>query len=190
MRRATARPMPGATPGPIAPMPSKPRSPATLLRKGGGKETRSISGGPIARRRSADRQGRTARSPRHKTQAAKAEQHERPGRWFWDALYGAEQTVGLTVDAVGEVEGIRVSAAPAPESQGPKAARRVHCAGVDRDRALERSVFGVEGVDFAVVKAEIADQKVAAELTETGRGKSDAPRRGQVVEGAVDQRLL
>src|ERR1700719_713322 len=35
-------------------------------------------------------------------------------------------------------------------------------------------------------KAEIADQQVAPKLTETGRGKSNAPRRG---EGTADDRF-
>ena len=85
------------------------------------------------------------------------------------------------VDAVGEVEGVRASViGSGPESQGPKTARRVADAGMDLDVALELKGVGVEGVDFAMGVAEIADQKVAAELTEfwPGRWRCPKARRG------------
>ena len=113
------------------------------------------------------RQGR-APPPRGQTQAAEAHKHHHPGRRFRDARYGAEQTCILIVDAVGEVEGVRASVlASAPESEGPKAARRVMGARIDVDRAFERVGHGVERVDLTVEEAEIADQKVAAELAES-----------------------
>src|SRR6266404_1664187 len=87
----------------------------------------------------------------------------------------------LAVDAVGEVEGVRaaVAAAAAPESQGPETARRLSRTGGDRDRAYQLVGLGIESVDFAVLEAEIAHQKVAAELAEIVRSNSDAPRSGE-----------
>src|SRR5258708_16812429 len=86
----------------------------------------------------------------------------------------------LAVDAVGEVEGVRaaVAAAAAPESQGPETARRLSRTGGDRDRAYQLVGLGIESVDFTVQEAEIAHQKVAAELAEIVRSDSDGPRSG------------
>src|SRR5215510_1349967 len=96
------------------------------------------------------------------------------------ALDCAEQTMRLAVDAVGEVEGARAAVlAAAPESQGPETARRVSLGQGDRDRAYQLVVLGIESVDFTVLKAEIAHQKVAAELAEIVRSDSDAPRSGE-----------
>src|SRR5262249_51771573 len=84
------------------------------------------------------------------------------------------------VDAVGEVEGGRAAVVgTAPESQGPETARRVSRTGGDRDRAFELVGLEIESVDFAVQEAEIAHQKVAAELAEIVRSDSDAPRSGK-----------
>src|SRR5262245_65273673 len=86
----------------------------------------------------------------------------------------------LAVDAVGEVEGARAAVvAAAPESQGPETARRVSRTGGDRDRAFELVGLEIESVDFALQEAEIAHQKVAAELAEIVRSDSDAPRSGE-----------
>ena len=87
----------------------------------------------------------------------------------------------LAVDAVREVKGVGIAVAAAnAKAEGPEAARRVADAGVNRDGAEECPSHGVEGADTGVDKAKIADQQVASELTETGRCKSNAPRRGEV----------
>src|SRR5258707_4451261 len=92
----------------------------------------------------------------------------------------AEQTMRLALDTVGEVEGVRAAVvAAAPENQGPETARRVSRTGGDRDRAFETVGLGIESVDFAVLEAEIAHQKVAAELAEIVRSFNDAPRSGE-----------
>jgi hypothetical protein len=81
----------------------------------------------------------------------------------------------LAVDAVGEVEGVRAAVfAAAPESQGPETAWRLSRTGGDRDRAYQLVGLGIESVDFTVQVAEIAHQKVAAELAEIVRSYSDA----------------
>jgi hypothetical protein len=88
--------------------------------------------------------------------------------------YGAKQPVHLAVDAIGEEEGGGAPIAPpGPEAEGPKAARHV-AANINRDRAQECPVERVEGVNLAGDKAEIADQQVAAERTEIGRGDGNA----------------
>jgi hypothetical protein len=52
-------------------------------------------------------------------------------------------------------------------------------------------VSGVEGIDFAGDKAEIADQQVVRELTETGWGESNAPRRGELAsDDCLQQRAI
>src|SRR5439155_1675846 len=68
--------------------------------------------------------------------------------------YGAEQPVRLAVDPVGEVEGIGIAVTAAdPELEGPKPARRVALADIDRDRPTElsgrRGEGAVEYVDAA-----------------------------------------
>src|SRR5947209_2951203 len=68
----------------------------------------------------------------------------------------------------------------------PKATRSIAAAGTDCDGALERPGCRIEGVDLAGDKAEIADQQVAAKLTETGRSQGNAPGRD---ERAADDRL-
>src|SRR5262249_46989250 len=86
----------------------------------------------------------------------------------------------LAVDAVGEVEGTRAAVvAAAPESQGPETARRLSRTGGDRDRAFELVGLEIESVDLALPEAEIAHQKVAAELAEIVRSDSDAPWSGE-----------
>ena len=87
----------------------------------------------------------------------------------------------LAVDAIGEIEGVGVAVHAAdPEFKRPQATRSIAAAGIDRDRALERSGYRVEGVDLAGDEAEIADQQVAAELAETGWSQGNAPRRGEL----------
>jgi hypothetical protein len=103
--------------------------------------------------------------------------------------------VRLTVDTIGEEEGVGASvAAPGPEAESPKAAwrvgdARVADANVNRDRAQERPGCGIEGVNLAGDEAEIANQQVAAERTETGRGESNAPWSGEGDGGAAKDRL-
>src|SRR5262245_34968949 len=108
------------------------------------------------------------------------------------ALDCAEQTMRLAVDAVGEVEGVRaaVAGAAAPEHQGPETARRLSRTGGDRDRAYQLVVLGIESVDFTVLKAEIAHQKVAAELAEIVRSDSNAPRSGERCVRATEQHSM
>src|SRR6516164_8188813 len=101
--------------------------------------------------------------------------------------YGAEQPVGLAVDPVGEVEDIGAAVAAAdPELDRPEAARHV-AARIDRDRSMQLSVARDEGVNFAVAKAEVADQHIIAEPAETGWCDRDSPRRGEAT--ARDQFL-
>ena len=105
----------------------------------------------------------------------------------WYRRQRREEPVRFGVDPIGEVEGIGAPVlAPGPEVEGPKAARPEAGDRVDRDRTEERSGDGVEGIDLAVEKAEVTNQQVAAERTETGRRKSDAPRCGKL---AADQGL-
>src|SRR5215470_9302341 len=97
----------------------------------------------------------------------------------------------LTVDAVGEVEGARATvSAAAPESQGPETTRPLSRTGEDRDRAFELVGLAIESVDFAVQEAEIAHQKVAAELAEIVRSDSDAPRSGERGVTAAEQHSM
>src|SRR5262245_27102553 len=97
----------------------------------------------------------------------------------------------LAVDAVGEVEGARAAiVAAAPESQGPETARRLSRTGGDRDRAFELVGLEIESVDFAVLKAEIAHQKVAAEFAEIVRRDGDAPRSGERGVRAAEQHSM
>src|ERR1700745_3014032 len=103
----------------------------------------------------------------------------------------AEQTMRLAIDAVGEVEGVRAAVvAAAPESQGPETARRLSRTGGDRDRAYQLVGLGIESVDFTVQEAEIAHQKVAAELAEIVRSDSDAPRSGERGVRAAEQHSM
>ena len=60
----------------------------------------------------------------------------------------------------------------------------------DRDRAYQLVVLGIESVDFAVQEAEIAHQKVAAELAEIVRSDSDAPRSGERGVRAAEQHSM
>src|SRR5215510_9789409 len=97
----------------------------------------------------------------------------------------------LAVDAVGEVEGARAAVvAAAPESQGPETARRVSRTGGDRDRAFELVGLEIESVDFALQEAEIAHQKIVAELAEIVRSDSDAPRSGERGVRAAEQHSM
>ena len=75
--------------------------------------------------------------------------------------YGAEQPVRLAVDPVREVEGIGIAVAAAdPELEGPKPARRMALADIDRDRPTELPGRRVEGVDPAIEKAREACRPV------------------------------
>src|ERR1044072_1272247 len=99
--------------------------------------------------------------------------------------------MSLAVDAVGEVEGARAAvSAAAPESQSPEAARCVSRTGGDRDRAFELVGVEIESVAFARLEAEIAHQKVAAELAEIVRSDSDAPRSGERAVRAAEQHAM
>src|SRR5262245_8246691 len=97
----------------------------------------------------------------------------------------------LAVDAVGEVEGVlaAVVGAAAPKSQCPETARHVSRRG-DRDRAYQLVGLEIESVDFTVVEAEIAHQKIAAELAEIVRSDSDAPRSGERGVRAAEQHSM
>src|SRR5262249_45982030 len=105
--------------------------------------------------------------------------------------YGTEQPVCLAVDPVGEVQDIGAAVvAFDPEVDRPEAAslepdlpifgiRLSLSARFDRDRAAKLPVGRVEGVDFAMEKAEVADQQMIAEPAEASRCKSNAPRCGK-----------
>src|SRR3979490_3444598 len=94
----------------------------------------------------------------------------------------------LARGAVGGGEGAPAAVvAAAPESQGRETARRVGRTGGDRDRAFELVGLGIESVDFAVLEAEIAHQKVVAELAEIVRSFNDAPRSGERGVRAAEQ---
>src|SRR5205085_8695235 len=116
-----------------------------------------------------------------KAQQAGAEESQRARLRHRRHRKGREQPVRLAVDAIGEIEGVGVAVHAAdPEFKRPQATRSIAAAGIDRDRALERSGYRVEGVDLAGDEAEIADQQVAAELAETGWSQGNAPRRGEL----------
>ena len=103
------------------------------------------------------------------------------------ARYGAEQPIRLAVDPVAEVERIGTAVFTAyPEVDRPKAAG-ARTAGADRERPVKLSVGQVEGIDFAMKKAEVADQQMIAEPGEAGWGENNAPRRGEAA--ACDQFL-
>ena len=59
--------------------------------------------------------------------------------------------------------------------------------GGDRDRAFETVGLGIESVDFAVLEAEIAHQKVAAKLAEIVRSFNEPPRSGERGVRAAEQ---
>src|SRR6266481_6073172 len=114
--------------------------------------------------------------PAQRTKAQQPCTEESQSARLGDRRYGEgrEQPVRLAADAVGEIEGVGVAVHAAdPELKRPKATRSIAAAGVDRDRALERPGYRVEGVDLAFDKAEIADQQVAAERAETGWSQGD-----------------
>src|SRR5215813_11862758 len=97
----------------------------------------------------------------------------------------------LAVDAVGEVEGARAAvAAAAPESQGPETAWRLSRTRGDRDRAFELVGLEIESVDLAIQEAEVAHQKVAAELAEIVRSDSDSPWGGERAVRAAQQHSM
>src|SRR5262249_52532398 len=93
--------------------------------------------------------------------------------------YRAEQPVRLAVDPVREIEDIRTPVVAAySECDCPKAARAV-AACVDPEPPTMLPVDGVERVDLAMEKAEVADQQMTAETAETGRCQGDPPRRSE-----------
>src|SRR5215831_5839874 len=93
--------------------------------------------------------------------------------------YGTEQPVCLAVDPVGEVQDIGAAVhASDPEVDRPEAASLLF-ARVDRDRAAKLPVGRVEGVDFAMEIAEVADKQMKGEPAEAWRCKSNAPRCGK-----------
>src|SRR6516164_10279449 len=93
--------------------------------------------------------------------------------------YGTEQPVCLAVDPVGEVQDIGAAVvASDPEVDHPEAASLL-IARVDRDRAAKLPVGRVEGVDFAMEIAEVADKQMKGEPAEAWRCKSNAPRCGK-----------
>src|SRR5262249_48950628 len=97
--------------------------------------------------------------------------------------YGAEQSVRLAVDPVGEVQDIGAAIIAAdPELDRPQAARLV-AARVDRDRPMQLSVARDEGVNFAMEKAEVADQDIIAEPAETGWCDGDPPGCSEAAAG-------
>src|SRR5215472_5161175 len=93
--------------------------------------------------------------------------------------YGTEQPVCLAVDPVGEVQDIGAAVvALDPEVDRPEAASPL-IARVDRDRAAKLPGGRVEGVDFAMEIAEVADKQMKGEPAEAWRCKSNAPRCGK-----------
>ncbi len=126
--------------------------------------------------------------PAQGTKAQHANTEEGQRARLWGGSYRGEQPVRLTVDPVGNIEGVGVTIQPTdPKVESPQTTRSVAAAGVDRDRTEQRSGRGVESVDLTVEKAEVAYQQVAAKLAETGRRQRDAPRCGKL---AADDRLL
>src|SRR6516164_7719903 len=82
--------------------------------------------------------------------------------------YGTEQPVCLAVDPVGEVQDIGAAGVAAdPEVDHPEAASLLF-ARVDRDRAVKLPAVRVEGVDFAMEIAEVADKQIKAETCVVG----------------------
>src|SRR5215469_17282788 len=97
--------------------------------------------------------------------------------------YSTEQPVFLAVDPVGEVQDIGAAVVAADsEGEGPEAARRL-AAGVDRDRPMQLSVARDKGIDLAMEVAEVADQHIIAEPTETGRCDGNSPGGGEAAAG-------
>src|SRR5262252_7273103 len=96
-----------------------------------------------------------------------------------------EQSAGLAVEPVVEVQGVGIAAAAGAtsEHESPQPARGVAGANVDRDRALEGAGDRVERIDRAGEEAEVAHQQITAELAESGRGKRDTPGRGKLTIG-------
>ena len=114
---------------------------------------------------------------RHEPNASETEQHHRPCREFGDSAERPEQSVRLPIDTVGKEESVGIATiAPIPENKRPKAARAVR-ARVNRDTAEKSTGGGVEGINLAESKTEVADEQVAAELAETFRGESETPGR-------------
>src|SRR5579883_2063218 len=100
----------------------------------------------------------------------------------------AEQPVRFAVNPIGEVERVRRAVErTASEIEGPQPARRVAGPDGDRDRAEKGPARRVKGIDLAVVVTEVADQQIAREFAESGRGEGDAPRRREL---AADDQVL
>src|SRR5215467_3384436 len=96
--------------------------------------------------------------------------------------YGTEQPVCLAVDPVGEVQDIGAAGGADPEVDHPEAASLLF-ARLDRDRAVKLPAVRVEGVDFAVEIAEVADKQIKAETcvvgAESWRCDGNPPRCGK-----------
>src|SRR5262252_4874173 len=96
-----------------------------------------------------------------------------------------EQSAGLAVEPVVEVQGVGIAAAAGAtsEHESPQPTRAIAGAHIDRDRALEYSAHRVERIDLAGEEAEVAHQQITAELAESVRGKSDTPGRRELTAG-------
>src|SRR5262249_62230416 len=82
-----------------------------------------------------------------------------------------------------EVEGVgKASVAAVAKGQIPQAlrTREERVAVLVGESALVLSAHRVVGVDLAGYIAEVADEQIAAELAERGRGQGDTPGRGQL----------
>src|SRR5437868_2274907 len=77
---------------------------------------------------------------------------------------GGKQPVCLNVNSVGDIKRVGATVhAAGPKIEGPKAARRLAAARIDRDHPEKRPGHRVEGVDLAQDVAEIAHQQIIAE---------------------------
>src|SRR5262252_10507686 len=70
-----------------------------------------------------------------------------------------EQSAGLAVEPVVEVQGVGIAAAAGATSkhESPQPARAIAGAHIDRDRALESAGHRVERIDLAGEEAEVAE---------------------------------
>ena len=90
---------------------------------------------------------------------------------------------GFGIQPRGEVEGAgQPAVAAVAEGQIPQAvvAREERVAAAVGEGAEVGPAHRVEGVDLGVEVAEVADQQIAAELAEAGRGQRDPPGRGEL----------
>src|SRR5205085_8345694 len=140
-----------------------PSSPPTCRPIPPARSSRSTAAGRAAARRS-----NGARPGSAKTDQRKGNAQQSKARRLGDKVYRGEQAVRLAIDPVREEKSVWVAVvAGISENKRPEPAWCIAEADVDRDRAVERSGERVEGVDLAGVKAEIADQQIAAERAKT-----------------------